>query len=630
MTGGRSRAAVRALTLLVAVVMALLVGAGPAAAHSELERSDPPDGGTVAVGRTNLTLWFGEPVSLDGSTFALHAADGTAVDVTTASDGGEVVRLTAPPLPRGTFVVEWRAMSLDDGHVASGTVVFGVGLRPSVVPSSETGPPEVPGVVLRWLDLSALLVAIGALSVSGRVIGALGGSSHGLRRSIRVIGAAAAAAAVATGALTPLALAWRADEPVSVWVSQVWSTVTGTPWGRLWLAREVALLVAAALLWSWAQRPDRASARVRGATAALVVAAALETGAGHVSTLPVRVLPAAVAGTAHLLAAGVWAGGLVVLVVCLVPPTRRDPRFRGAGLAPVWRAFSPRAAGASVVLLATGLYEAGRHVPAPGSLTSSVYGGAVAAKTLLVLLALSLAAVNTLVVNPGAAARVGRLLGRPAGWAPVSVRRFAVVVTAEAAVLVLAAGAAAVLTSVPTSREVANAAAVTAPAHGTTDGLFITVEEVRAGPDLSTLVVRVRSVVLPDPAPVVAAEVRLAGPGGQSATAVLTPVEEGRYEAEVAAPGPGAWSADVVLHRQGRPDTLSTLHWTVAAPATDAVDRLELLTTAAAVALLAALSAGVWVYRRRAAPPVPTDAVPARPLAVAGRAPSQESLKQLP
>ena len=120
-----------------------------------------------------------------------------------------------------------------------------------------------------------------------------------------------------------------------------------------------------------------------------------------------------------------------------------EPDLRGPILASVWRTFSPMAAIASVVLVATGLYETGRHVPDLAALTSTLYGRAVAAKLLLVLGALALAGVNTLLVNPRLAARVGAALRRPPGWAPVSLGRFGVTVTAEALVLVAAVAAAA-------------------------------------------------------------------------------------------------------------------------------------------------------------------------------------------
>ncbi|MCV2396541.1 copper resistance protein CopC, partial [Actinotalea sp. M2MS4P-6] len=69
---GRARRAAVAL----AAAAALLGGATPALAHSELEHSDPPDGGMVAVGRTSLSLWFTEAVISDATTVERRPAGG--------------------------------------------------------------------------------------------------------------------------------------------------------------------------------------------------------------------------------------------------------------------------------------------------------------------------------------------------------------------------------------------------------------------------------------------------------------------------------------------------------------------------------------------------------------------------
>ncbi len=611
MSPGRHRGAARLALTLVSVVCALFVAAAPAVAHSELERSDPPNGGMVAVGRTVLTAWFAQPISTDASTYDLRTEDGERLPVSarnTASGGGRVVTLDTGPLGKGTYVLSWRVLSLDDGHPSSGSIVFGAGVRPAVVPSGSGGLPDAPGFLLRSLDLTALLLAFGALAVSGRVLGSMGEVGRRPRDRARRIGAFATAAVVVTGALTPFVRTPRGGS-LGAWTREIWATLTGTPWGHLWLVREVALAVAMGALWPWLSRRSAPPARVRLAAAALVAATVLESWAGHASSLPSRTAPAVLASATHVVAAGAWAGGLAVLALCVLPVTRREPDLRGPVLASVWRTFSPRAAVASVVVLATGLYEAGRHVPDLDSVTSTVYGGAVAGKTLLVVLALALAGVNTLVVNPRLASRVGRLLGRPDGWAPVSLRRFGTVVLVEMVVLLVAAGAAAVLTSVPTAREVTSATTATAPQVDSVDGLFITVESLPAGPEHGRLVVHVQATVLPEPAPVRGVHVLLAGPGKASASLDLDAVEPGQYEAETPVATPGRWKAWVAVQREGLPDVVSQVRWKVAPSASGAAGPLEVVTTSLALLLLTGLSAAVWLVARRRAEPEPLGEV---------------------
>lgn len=603
MTGGGLRAVSRrAATLLVAVVVVLL-GASPADAHSELERSDPPNGGMVEPGRDFLTLWFGEEISASASRFDLHLADGTGVDAATSSvDGGTVVHLETAALERGSYELTWRVVALDDGHPSSGTLVFGVGMRPDVLPSAGGALPAGPLVAVRWLDLSAVMLALGAMAVSGRVLEQLGEAGRRARRQARVLAVVASCAAVYTGLLTPFLRARRPGNPVDVWFSETWTTLTDTPWGHVWLAREAVVVVVAAAAWTWARSDGTARGWRRTALVALLLVSVLEARAGHAADVSGDFGAAVLASAVHLVAAGIWAGGVVTLVLCLVPAMRRSPDLRGPALSTVWRGYSPMFAAASVVLVATGLYEAGLHIPDPGLAGSTVYGAVVAAKTLLVVVALLLAGVNTLLVHPVLADTIGRRLGRRPGWAPVDLRRFTSVVTAEAVVLVVAVAAASVVTSVPTAREVAAASQTAAPHHEEVNGLYITFEGVPRGPEQVSLLVRVRPTVFPEPGPVTQVSVALdggTGAAGATDALVLTPLETGRYEAEVRWPEPGSWTATVTVLREGQPDAVSHARWTIADPDAGSRPAFRTFTAAAAAVLLALLTAVVWWRRRR-------------------------------
>ena len=275
---------------------------------------------------------------------------------------------------------------------------------------------------------------------------------------------------------------------------------------------------------------------------------------------------------------------------------RRDSAAVCVG--PVWRAYSPLAAASTVVLLATGLLEAGHHLPGLGAVTSTVYGAGVAAKTVLMVVALGLAAVNTAVVHPELAARAGMKLpyGMLRRLTLGSPRRFAATVTAEAAVLGLAVALAAVVTSTPTSREYLDARRPTTVHVERADGLFVTFEEVPGGPAKGRLIVRLRSIVRPDPAPVTGVDVDLGGQSGH----VLVPLartDPDRYEGTTAEPGPGTWTATVHVHRTNAADTVTSSSWTVDPKAADS-GLFEVVTTAlAASAALAARS-----HPARAAP----------------------------
>ncbi|MBC7441165.1 MAG: copper resistance protein CopC [Ramlibacter sp.] len=591
--------------ILMAVFVLVLFGATPAWAHSELERSDPPNEGVIAVGRSTFTLWFTEAVSAQASSFELHTSDGarvaTEVSVSQADDKG-IVRISTRPLAKATYALDWKVFAVDDGHTTQGSVVFGVGTRPAVIAPSAGGIFDPSGLLLRWIDLSAIMLAIGAVVVSGRVFGSMGEMGVSPRRRSLLVGALALGVAVVSGAVAPFLLTQRGGSSLGEWFGTTWATLTGIEWGHLWLAREIALAIAAGTVY-WATRTSRAEGRLMIAALALAPVVGLEAWAGHASSLPSGSALAVVASASHLVAAGVWAGGLAILAFCLIPMMRIHPDARARILGSAWRSFGPMAAIATAVLVATGIYEAGLHIPDLSFVAATVYGGAVAAKLVLVIVALALAAINTMLVNPPLAARVGRVLRRQGGWVPLSRRRFVTVVAAEVFVLAVAVGAAGVLTSVPTAREIAIATRQTELHTATVDGLFVTLEEVAAGQGQSRLIVRSRSIVKLEEAPVSAVSVALAGPTG-TREVQFDRIEPGRYEAETVKPGPGAWIASVSLERDGLPTAVTRLRLTVPAENAETVRPLQLVTSALAVLLLAVALGALLTARRRPEPAV--------------------------
>ena len=622
---------------LVLLALLGLVGAAVAAsAHSTLERSDPPNGGMVASGRTTLTLWFGESITMTSSSFSVRSADLSAppIAMTATVDADHtVVHLKTAALENGTYTITWAVVS-EDGHPTRGTVVFGVGFRPDGVPSADSGAPDAAQVGLRLADLAGTLVAIGALAVIGQVVGALGSAATRLRRRVLAVGALGAGVALVAAAGTPVlaarAQAEDADASVSQWMSAAGDTLVDSTWGLLWLARLLMLAVAlggfALALRSLRRAPDtgadgsldplpgpRSSPLTSlrpalWAAGALVIAAGIDGWAGHASTLPARSAVAALAATLHVLASGVWAGALLVLVLTVVPLMRMSPATRRSVTPAAWRAFSPMAAISTVVLVATGIYESGRHVEVIGDVSRTVYGAGVVVKLLLVAVALGLAAYNTVLVNPGIAARVAQVLRLGPNWHPRR-RRLTVTVTVESLVLGVAVVVAALMTSVPTAREVRAAQAVTAPHSETVDGLFVTFEAIPVGSQVR-LVVRAEAVVRPQPAPPTGVDVRIAEGtastlttrNGQRVTLVRT--EPGRWEADTAGPTASDWTAEVLVHRAGRPDAAVLVAGTSARAG--AATPLELVATGLAAAMLVGLTTVVAVVRRRR-PPRPVD-----------------------
>ncbi len=621
----RGGLASRVVELFVLIVVLLIGTAGSASAHSEIARSDPANGGMVATGATSLTLWFDEPISENGYSFAIRAADPDKppVDVTAKlDDGATVVHLATPPLEQGTYTISWAVIG-DDGHPTRGTVIFGSGFRPDGIPDSGATLPDPFQLGIRVIDLVGTLLALGALSIVGRVAGAFERGGIRLRRRVLTLGVVGAAVSLGAGVLTPLLTIRAQVAGLSELPSAVRDLLIGSSWGMIWLVRLSAIVVALVALVRArrnppASRPYAAPARrarvLAVATAALAVSAVIDASAGHASTLPARSGLAVLAAALHVLAAGVWAGGLLVLVLTVVPVMRLQARERRAVVPDAWKAFGPRAALASGVLVATGLYGAGRHVGSVTTLTHDVYGWAVIAKVLLLCVALAIAGYNTMLINPEVAERVGRLARQGEGWRPPA-HRLRTTVAVEAAVLVAAVAGAAVMTSVPTARESDATASILAPYSDTVDGLFVTFEALPLG-QRTRIVVRSEAVVRPLPGPVTSVEVGLVPGAAPEDRVDLKQVQPGQYEGVTAQAPTGDWIAEVVLHRGGTRDSVLDVPWWTGS--TTAATPLEWLGSAVALVMLLGIGSGVLLWRRRIGGPDigPAEEEPADLLAI--------------
>ena len=587
--GSRSRTRLVAwCAALGALFVALLVGA-PASAHSTLVRSDPAEGGTVAVGRTELSLWFGEPIETAASSFRLLTESGEVLPATisgSTTSAAEFVQLETPALTRGVLRLEWRAISADDGHSSAGALTFGAGIRPPPTAGSAGAPPVVSEVVLRWVQLTTLLLALGALLAPGLL--RRGGNlvPAAPRRALRLGSFATLAALIAT-LLTPVISAEQSSNP--------FGDLTSTRWGRLWLLHVLAL-VAATLAYSALARRGPSPRRLGVAGSCLAVAAVADAAAGHSAELLRSPAIAVAATTVHVLAAGVWVGTLAVLAACLLPEMRRSPDLRRPLLASTWRAFGPVAAVSVGLLTASGVYLAGRQLPGLSALAGSWYGVAAAGKVVLLSLALVVAAGTALASDP----QLARLLARrtPLTVQAPATNRFPRRVVAELALLGTAVVLAAVMTSVP--RPLVGGSPTAPPATATVDGLFVSFESVPAGKATSRLIVRVNAVTRPQPGPVTGVDVLVQAPGSPSTSATLTPIEPGRFETTVPAPAADQLHVWVSLHRPAVQDTVAGLDWSWKPPSTSGRTQLEGITTPlAGLALIVGLVLLVVAGSRR-------------------------------
>lgn len=136
----------RAFGVVLAALTGLVVLAGPASAHTELESSSPAEGATLVAAPTEVRLTFGEPVTLPPEAVKVTGRDGTAWKVGTPAVAGAVV--TAPVTPSGpaqAYTLTWKVIA-DDGDNLTGTVHFtlAAAASSSAAPTSAQAQAQAP------------------------------------------------------------------------------------------------------------------------------------------------------------------------------------------------------------------------------------------------------------------------------------------------------------------------------------------------------------------------------------------------------------------------------------------------------------------------------------------------------
>jgi len=313
--------------LLLGLALALLGGAAPAGAHATLQDTSPADDALVDVVPDDVVLRFDEPVSASTGAVQVISPGGDRVDGAVDDiDGGRALAIGVDGDARGTYTVAYRVVS-DDGHTITGSFVFHVGERTGAATIDQSIPTVTSAVggVGRWLGYAGAAVAVGAALLLALLRRGGAGSADpptgaALSRLGTLVVAGAAASALGTAAAV---------------VAQTATTTGRSLGGALALVTEVAgdsrpvavallraaVLVGAALVGG-AGRARRLPAVLVATGAVVAGAGLLAPVAGHPWTADPRAL-AVPADALHLLAASVWLGLLVALVVAA--PSLPDP-----------------------------------------------------------------------------------------------------------------------------------------------------------------------------------------------------------------------------------------------------------------------------------------------------------------
>lgn len=401
-------------------LLAVLVGpalpwsaGGRVAAHAQLVASSPGAGAIVADSPAELRLVFSEQLEMQFTSLDLLAEDGTIL----MDRAGEIdpddpyaLMVADPNLADGIYQVRWRTLSAADGHTAEGAFTFAVGPLIGSVPGAaggmvhtETDPLRVVG---RWLTYIGLLLALGVAVFHGLVIRS-GPMSRTLGRLL--------AAGLGISALATLGVATAA----ALEAGSVLDYLVGSRSGGLQLARAAVAGAGAVALLVVAPRLAGIAAAAAGLAGIVLL-----VGAGHAAAMPG---PVPLLGQiVHVVAAAVWIGGIVALLVLLIRPRL----LTGVDARPAMRILVPRFSAlalAAIGLVAmTGAYAAWTQTGTLVTFDTS-YGRTLLLKSGFALGALAIGGLNFL---DG---------GRMRGWLDGMRSRLALEVTLAAFVLLFTA-----------------------------------------------------------------------------------------------------------------------------------------------------------------------------------------------
>jgi copper transport protein len=599
------------------IAFTVLFLALPAQAHATLSRSTPVSGATLAEAPKDALLWFTEAISPQFSSAQLVDGRGRTISGTSVDTGRRdptLLAVSLPPIPAGTYSVVWRVLSSNDGHATSGFIAFTVGGAASTDAvttgpvGGTTGSPG--GVLLRWLSLCMLAAVVGGLGIAGPVLGAAeantasnvvtDGIRRGRRRILAVVGGGTALAACLGIADLVVHGRTAADIAGRSLLPTLPALLTGGSWGHLWLASEAVLVVLAALVVTMRNRIGQSRTsldrpRIVAVFLLTLTVVSIRAAGSHAGSLASGRGSAVVADALHVLTALFWLGALPAVVMVFWP---RVPRPDGRKLIRAVRApFTHYMVIGATVLVATGLYGAGREVGSPGELLTTSYGRTLLVKSVLLAVLVGLGIVNSVLLHGRLPARLGRIVRRSVRASPS--RRLIIVEAAVGAVLLVAAGVLAE-TAPPRTGPAPTAATEPAASSVMVADLVVSVSVApnRPGPNIFTVLVA--SSRRPPPAPVDGVTLALNGPSTR-----LGQTTPGHFLGAAQLDSAGPTELTIAVYRAGQQLTAS-VPLPVSFPAAEAsapVPARQLAPYANAMALcllvLASVLGILFVFRRR-------------------------------
>ena len=258
-------------------------------------------------------------------------------------------------------------------------------------------------IIPEWLELVSLTFCIGLLACRLWVLTLSARAGFIEQENIldamwKLLAICAAVMIVSSGANLLLRAAEMSGHPLSAVLPVLPKVIFHTHLGRAWLIRIGALILLLITVMAGGRR--RGSRGIAGLMLGIAVIITMtESASGHASDKGDFSVPE-IMDFLHLLAAGVWGGGLFTLSLVILPNLTRGGDRTAALIADAAGRFS-RIAGFAVGIIAiTALYNAWSYVGSFEAIWTSPYGWTVLAKFILFFLLLNLGAFNRYVSVP--------------------------------------------------------------------------------------------------------------------------------------------------------------------------------------------------------------------------------------
>ena len=434
------------LRLFAVIALSVAPSLRPAAVpHIGLKRSEPAKDRRLSESPTRISLWFTAKPQLAFTRIGLRGPAGDIPLDTVVADTAYSLHVQVPRvLGAGSYTVRWQTASAD-GHPIRGEFSFTIA-DARVAADAAAGPPPVPAEAhvhpeptdpsqpvaseyrsVRWFEFAALLTLLGVLGFRHAVLPPLAvrgvHTAAAADRARRVGRTAVALYAIAIVIrLIAESIAMHGGEGMSA--STVWAMLTQTTWGIGWILGATGAVL---LFLGWAL--PRRIAGVIGSPLALtgavgiVLAPALS---GHAAA-SAWFVPSVTLDALHVAAAGLWIGGLLIVVTVGIPAMRQLEGNPDGAVRALFSSFHPLALFCAPLVVVAGLATSWMRLGSMDGLRT-VYGTALLVKVAFFVALAGLGAYN--------AFRARRRLGTPEGTSHL--RRTATVELALAALLLAA------------------------------------------------------------------------------------------------------------------------------------------------------------------------------------------------